>query len=52
MPTGEVFHPLLKCGDVGQTELMLEVMSRTVPAMEGSVRSRSSTFRMELRTVV
>ena len=29
----------------------MEVMSLTVPAMEGSVLRRSSTFLMELRTV-
>jgi hypothetical protein len=32
-------------------ELMLLVMSRTVPATSGLAFSRSSTFRIELRTV-
>lgn len=34
------------------TLLMLEVMSRTMPAIFGSFRNRSSTFLIELSTVV
>ena len=49
------FHPFGRiCGKTDHLvlrELMLEVMSRMMPGISGSERRRSSTLRMEVRTV-